>query len=52
MVKVVEVLKDVASRLNTQRKGLLRPFKLVEGRSADVVLMTYKVKGKRKGLLE
>jgi len=36
------VLKDVASGLNTQRKGLLRLFKLVEGRSTDVVLITYK----------
>ena len=40
--KVVEVLKDIASGLNTQRKGLLRLFKLVEGRSVDVVLITYK----------
>ncbi|WP_054844643.1 IS607 family transposase [Vulcanisaeta souniana] len=40
--KVVEVLKDIASGLNTQRKGLLRLFKLVEGRSIDVVLITYK----------
>ncbi|EHP69062.1 DNA-binding protein, excisionase family [Metallosphaera yellowstonensis MK1] len=40
--KVVEVLKDVASGLNTGRKGLLRLFKLVEGRSVDVVLITYK----------
>jgi len=40
--KVVEVLKDVASGLNAQRKGLLRLFKLVEGRSVDVVLVTYK----------
>ena len=40
--KVVEVIKDVASGLNTQRKGLLRLFKLVEGRSVDVVLITYK----------
>jgi putative resolvase len=40
--KVVEVLKDVASGLNAQRKGLLRLFKLVEGRSVDVVLITHK----------
>ncbi|ADB86383.1 IS607 family transposase [Saccharolobus islandicus] len=40
--KVVEVLKDIASGLNTQRKGLLKLFKLVEGRSVDVVLITYK----------
>jgi predicted site-specific integrase-resolvase len=40
--KVVEVLKDIAGGLNTQRKGLLRLFKLVEGRSVDVVLITYK----------
>jgi excisionase family DNA binding protein len=36
--KVVEVIKDVASGLNTQRKGLLRLFKLVEGRNVDIVL--------------
>jgi putative resolvase len=35
-------LKDVASRLNMQRKGLLKLFKLVKGRSLDVVLITYK----------
>jgi len=40
--KVVEVLKDVASGLNTGRKGLLKLFELVEGRSVDVVLITYK----------
>ncbi|MBB5254232.1 IS607 family transposase [Sulfurisphaera ohwakuensis] len=40
--KVVEVLKDIASGLNTQRKGLLKLFKLVEGKSVDVVLITYK----------
>ena len=40
--KVVEVLKDVASGLNTGRKGLLKLFKLVESRSVDVVLITYK----------
>jgi len=34
-------LKDVASGLNTGRKGLLKLFKLVEGRSVDVVLITY-----------
>ena len=40
--KVVEVLKDVASGLDIQRKGLLKLFKLVESRSVDVVLVTYK----------
>ena len=40
--KVVEVLKDIASGLNTQRKGLHKLFKLVEGRNVDVVLITYK----------
>ena len=40
--KVVDVLKDIASGLNTQRKGLLKLFKLVESRSVDVVLVTYK----------
>jgi len=40
--KVVEVLKDIASGLNTQREGLLKLFKLIEGRNIDVVLITYK----------
>lgn len=40
--KIVEVLKDIASGLNAQRKGLLKLFKLVEGRSVDVVLITHK----------
>jgi len=40
--KVVEVLQDIASGLNTQRKGLLKLFKLVVGRNIDVVLITYK----------
>ncbi|MGC9071233.1 MAG: IS607 family transposase, partial [Acidilobus sp.] len=40
--RVVEVLRDIASGLNTQRKGLLRLFKLVEGRGVDVVLVSYK----------
>lgn len=40
--KVVEVLKDIASGLNTQRKGLLKLLKLVESRNVDVVLITYK----------
>jgi len=47
--KVVEVLKDIASGLNTGRKGLLKLFKLVEGRSVDVVLITYKDKLTRFG---
>lgn len=40
--KVVEIVKDVASGLNTQREGLLKLFKLAEGRNADAVLITYK----------
>ena len=28
--------------MNTQRKGLLKLFKLVEGRSVDVALITYR----------
>ena len=46
---MVEVLKDIASGLNTQRKGLLKLFKLVEGRSVDVVLITYKDRLRRFG---
>ncbi|KUO90208.1 MAG: IS607 family transposase [Thermocladium sp.] len=40
--KVVDVIKDVASGLNTQRKGLLKLFKLVEERNIDVILITHK----------
>ena len=39
---MVEVLKDIASGLNAQRKGLLKLFMLVEGRSVDIVLITNK----------
>ncbi|BCU67215.1 hypothetical protein HS7_06520 [Sulfolobales archaeon HS-7] len=35
--KVVEVLKDIASGLDMQGKGLLKLFRLVESRSIDVV---------------
>ena len=48
--KVAEVLKDIGSGLNTQRKGLLRLFKLVEGRSVDVVLITYEDRLTRRGI--
>lgn len=40
--RVVDVIEDVASGLNTRRKGLLKLFKLVENKSVDVVLITYK----------
>ncbi len=40
--KITEVLKDIGSGLNTQRKGLLKLFKLIESRSIDAVLITYK----------
>jgi putative resolvase len=42
-------LKDAASGLNTQRKGLLKLFKLLEGRSVDIVLITYKDRLTRSG---
>lgn len=40
--KAIEIIKDIGSGLNTQRKGLLKLFKLVEERSVDVILITYK----------
>ena len=42
-------MKDIANGLNTQRKGLLKLFKLVEGRSVDVILITYKDRLRRFG---
>jgi len=39
---LIEAVKDIASGLNTQRKGLLKLFKPVEGRSADVALIPHK----------
>jgi len=40
--KVVDVLSDVGSGLNTDRKGLLRLFDYVVNRKVDVVAITYK----------
>jgi len=40
--KVVDVLSDVASGLNTERKGLLKLFDYVVNRKIDVVVITYK----------
>jgi len=40
--KVVEVLSDVGSGLNTNRKGLMKLFDYVVNRKADVVVITYK----------
>lgn len=40
--QVVETLKDIASGLNENRKGLKRLFKLVEEKNVDVVVITYK----------
>jgi len=40
--KVVDVLSDVGSGLNTERKGLLKLFDYVVSRKADVVVITYK----------
>jgi len=40
--KVVDVLSDVASSLNAERKGLLKLFDYVVNRKADVVVITYK----------
>jgi len=40
--KVVDVLSDVGSGLNTDRKGLLKLFDYVVNRKADAVIITYK----------
>lgn len=40
--KVVEVLSDVGSGLNTSRKGLMKLFDYVVNRKVDVVVVTYK----------
>jgi excisionase family DNA binding protein len=40
--RVVDVLSDVASSLNTSRRGLLKLFSYVVNRQADVVVVTYK----------
>lgn len=40
--RVVDVLSDVASGLNANRKGLLKLFDYVVGRQVDVVVVTYK----------
>lgn len=40
--RVVDVISDVASELNTNRKGLLKLFDYVVNRQVDVVVVTYK----------
>ncbi|WP_048146551.1 IS607 family transposase [Pyrococcus abyssi] len=40
--KLVDTITDIASGLNTRRKGLQKLFKLVSERKVDVVLVTYK----------
>jgi len=40
--KVVDIISDVTSGLNTGRKGLLKLFDYVVNRKADVVVITYK----------
>lgn len=40
--RVVDVLSDVASGLNTSRRGLLKLFDYVVNRRVDVVVVTYK----------
>ena len=40
--RVVDVLSDVGSGLNTNRKGLLKLFDYVVNRQVDIVVVTYK----------
>jgi len=40
--RVVDVLSDVASGLNTDRKGLLKLFNYVANRQVDVVVVAYR----------
>jgi len=38
----IDVLSDAASRLNTERRGLLKLFNYIVNRQIDVVVVTYK----------
>ncbi len=40
--KVVEVLRDIASGLKTDRRGLLKLFKLISEKKTDIVVITHK----------
>jgi len=40
--RVVDILSDVASGLNTERRGLLKLFNYVVNRQVDVVVITYR----------
>jgi len=40
--RVVDVLSDVASGLNTERRGLLKLFNYIVNKQADVVVVTYR----------
>jgi len=40
--KVVDILRDIASGLKTNRKGLLKLFNYVVNREVDVIVVTYK----------
>jgi len=48
--RVVDVLSDVASGLETNRRGLMKLFNYVVNRQVDVVVVTYKDRLTRFGL--
>ena len=41
--KVVDTLSDVASSIETNRRGLLKLFDYVINRKVDVIIVTYKI---------
>jgi putative resolvase len=41
-LQIVEVITDIASGLNTKRKGLIKLFRMVENKEIDKVLLTYR----------
>jgi len=48
--RVVEVITDIASGLNEDRKGLQRLFPIIEKRQADIVVVEFKDRLTRFGL--
>jgi putative resolvase len=41
-LQIVDIITDVASGLNTKRKGLIKLFRMVENKEIDKVLITYR----------
>jgi len=41
-LQIVDIITDVASGLNTKRKGIIKLFRMVENKEIDKVLITYR----------